>query len=189
MDATYLKTKHEAAVPYAQYVRSGTAAQGDNWKAIYDQAVLTDKQRLLVGGFTRKMPVIAVSGIWCGDCVQQGPLIQRIAEANPDVIDLRWLDPDEHKDLQQHLRINAGNRVPVVVFCAGDYELVSWYGDRTLRRYRAMAQRQLGPNCPLPGAPVDQDELAQTLGDWLDQFERVHLLLRLSTRMRQQHGD
>jgi len=75
MDATYLKTKHEAAVPYAQYVRSGTAAQGDNWKAIYDQAVLTDKQRLLVGGFTRKMPVIAVSGIWCGDCVQQGPLL------------------------------------------------------------------------------------------------------------------
>ena len=31
------------------------------------------------------------------------------------------------------------------------------------------------------------NELETALQDWLDQIERVHLLLRLSTRLRQKH--
>ena len=189
MDANFLRQKHEAGLPYDAYVQSGTAPQTENWQAIYEQASLTDDQRRLVEGFTRRMPVIALSGIWCGDCVQQGPLLQRIAEGNRRAIDLRWLDRDEHPDLQQAVAINAGSRVPVAILCAEDYELVACYGDRTLSRYRAMAQRQLGPSCPLPGAPVDDDELSATLAEWLEQFERAHLLMRLSTRLRQKHGD
>lgn len=189
MDAAYLRQKHEAGQPYDQYVATGKPEQQENWRQIYEQASLTDAQRHLLQGFTRQMRVIGVSGVWCGDCVQQCPLIQRIAEANPQSIDLRWLDRDEHSDLQERVRINAGNRVPVLIFCAEDYEFVSWFGDRTLSRYRALAQRQLGGACPLPGAPVDADEMAQTLADWMDEFERVHLLLRLSGRLRQMHGD
>ena len=63
------------------------------------------------------------------------------------------------------------------------------YGDRSLTRYRAAAARNLGPSCPLPGAPLPQDELEGTLQDWVDEFERVHLLLRLSARLRQKHQD
>ena len=135
------------------------------------------------------MHVIGLSGIWCGDCVQQCPLIERIAEANPGKIVLRWLDRDQHLDLQERLTINTGHRVPVILFCAEDDHLVSWYGDRTLSRYRAVAARHLGPSCPMPGAPVSQEEIAATLQDWLNEFERVHLLLRLSTRLRQKYGD
>lgn len=189
MKATYLKEKHEAGLPYDKYVQTGTDAQRDSWQKIYDQASLADEQKQLLSRFTRRINVIAVSGIWCGDCVQQGPLIQRIAEANCDNIDLRWLDRDEHIDLQKQVAINQGHRVPVLIFCAEDYEPVSWYGDRTLNRYRAMAAKQLGPSCPIPGAAIGDDELAATLQDWVDQFERVHLLLRLSGRLRQLHGD
>jgi hypothetical protein len=35
----------------------------------------------------------------------------------------------------------------------------------------------------------DAEETAATLQDWLDEFERVQLMLRLSTRLRQKHGD
>jgi len=189
MDATYLKQKHTAGQPYDDYVATGKPEQQDNWKKIYDQAALTDAQRQLIAGFTRQMKIIGLSGVWCGDCVQQCPLIQRIAEANPDAIDLKWIDRDDHIDLQEQVKINAGNRVPVLVFCAEDFQFVSWFGDRTLTRYRAMAQRQLAGACPLPGAPVPDDELAGTLQDWLDEFERVQLLLRLSGRLRKKHND
>ncbi|MCA9311072.1 MAG: thioredoxin family protein, partial [Phycisphaerales bacterium] len=127
-------------------------------------------------------------GIWCGDCVQQGPLIQRIADASP-LIEVRWLDRDEHEDLASSVMICGGLRVPVVLFLAEDFEPVSVYGDRSLTRYRAIAARQLGAACTLPGAPLDSDELHGTLQDWLNEFERVALLLRLSTRLRQKHGD
>ncbi len=193
MDTAYLQAKHAAGLTYADYLATGTDDQQTNWTKIYDQVELNDQQKALVGGFTRKINIIGVSGIWCGDCVQQGPLIQRIAEANPTasggMIDLRWVDRDEHIDLQEKVKINAGNRVPVLVFCAEDFEFVSWFGDRTLTRYRAMAQRNLVAACPLPGAPVPSDELAGTQQDWLDEFERVHLLLRLSGRLRQKYGD
>lgn len=188
MDAAYLREKFEAGLSYEDYLAGGTADQRDNWTRIFEQVQLTDGQRQLLGGFVRPMKVIGLSGIWCGDCVQQGPLIQRIAAGSP-AIELRWLDRDAHADLQDRLLINAGRRVPVVVFCAEDFEFVSWFGDRTLTRYRALARRQLAGACPLPGAPVPDDELAGTLADWLDEFERVQLLLRLSGRLRQKYGD
>ena len=68
-------------------------------------------------------------------------------------------------------------------------EFVSLLGDRTLPRYRAMAARQLGPACPVPGAALPPDEAAATLQAWLDEFERVQLILRLSARLRDKHGD
>ena len=190
MDATYLRSKHEAGLAYEPYVKLGTPQQQENWAKFYkDQAKLTAAQRTLIAGFTRKINVIVLSGVWCGDCVQQCPLIARIAEANPKCIDLRFVERDQHKDLQQHLRINAGDRVPVALLLAEDHEFVALVGDRTLSRYRAIAKRQLGPSCPLPGAPVDQDEVAATMQDWVNEFERVHLLLRLSARFRQKYGD
>lgn len=189
MDAGYLKQKHAAGLSYTDYVATGNDQQQANWQQIYDSVGLTHHQHELIGSFTRKINVICLSGVWCGDCVQQVPLIQRIAEANKQAIDLRYLDRDEHADLQAQMSINAGKRVPILVFCAEDHEFVSWFGDRTLTRYRALAAKQLGGACPLPGSPVPQDELDATLQDWLDEFERVHLLLRLSGRLRQKYGD
>lgn len=159
-----------------------------SWRTFERQVALDDAQRSLLAGFTRKMPVLVVSGIWCGDCVQQCPILHRIAEAGP-MIDLRWLDRDEHLDLAEQIRICGGLRVPTVLFMAEDFEPVSVFGDRTLSRYRAIARRTLGAACPVPNAPVPADEVAATTQDWVDEFERVQWLLRLSGRLREKHGD
>jgi thiol-disulfide isomerase/thioredoxin len=184
-----LARKFAAAHPWERYIASGKPEQQAAWRKIYDQARLTAAQRHLIQGFVRELNVLVVSGIWCGDCVQQCPLLERIAEANPAKIHLRFVDRDEQSDLAARLQINAGRRVPVALFLAEDFEFVSVLGDRTLARYRALAARQLGPSCPLPGAPVPDDELAATLQDWLNELERVQWLLRLSGRLRQKHGD
>ena len=189
MDTAFLQSKHNAGRSYSDYVNAGTPNQQANWRRIYDSVGLTHAQHALVQGFKRHMKIIVLSGRWCGDCVQQGPLLERIAQVNRDAIDLRWLENADHLDLQKHVRINAGDRVPVIIFCAEDYQLVGWYGDRTLCRYRTLAAQSLGGACPLPGAAVPQDELDASLQCWLDEFERTQLLLRLSTRLRQKHGD
>jgi len=189
MNATFLSEKFSAALPYHRYVLTGTEEQQRRWKQVYDLARLTEDQSRLVAGFVREMRVLVVSGIWCGDCVQQCPLLERIAEANPQRVKLCFVDRDLHRDLAEQLRINAGDRVPVAVFAAEDYEFCSALGDRTLARYRALARSQLGASCPVAIAPPDRDEMAQTLQDWLSEFERVHLMLRLSSRLRKRHGD
>jgi hypothetical protein len=37
--------------------------------------------------------------------------------------------------------------------------------------------------------PPPADATAAVVSDWLDQFERVHHILRLSSRLRQLHND
>jgi thiol-disulfide isomerase/thioredoxin len=189
VNAAFLNDKFNAALPYDRYVATGTPEQHRRWKQVYDAALLTPEQRRLVAGFVRDMRVLVLSGIWCGDCVQQCPLLQRIADANPERIGVRFVDRDEHRDLTEQVRINGGDRVPVVLFLAEDMEFCAAFGDRTLNRYRALAARQLGPSCPTGIVTPGADELAATLQDWLDECERVQLMLRLSARLRQEHGD
>jgi thiol-disulfide isomerase/thioredoxin len=189
MNPAFLAEKFTRALPYDRYVQTGTEEQQRRWQQVYAAAKLTDTQKQLIAGFVRDMKVLIVSGIWCGDCVQQCPLLQRIADANPARSDLRLLDRDEHRDLTEKVRINGGDRVPVVLLLAEDHELCAVYGDRTLNRYRALAARQLGPSCPTGIVAAGAEELAATLQDWLNEFERVQLMLRLSARLRQKHGD
>ena len=189
MESAYLSEKFAAALPYARYVLTGTDEQQRRWKQVYDAAAVTELQEKLLAGFQRDMKVLIVSGIWCGDCVQQVPLLQRIVEGNPQRLELRVVDRDAHKNLSEQLRINGGVRVPVVLFMAEDFELCSTCGDRTLSRYRALAAGQLGASCPIAISPSAPDEMAATLQDWLDEFERVQLMLRISGRLRQKHGD
>jgi thiol-disulfide isomerase/thioredoxin len=189
MNASFFAEKFAAALPYDGYVKTGTDEQFRRWKQIYDAATITQPQRNLLGGFVRQMNLLIISGIWCGDCVQQCPLIARIAETNPEKISLRLLDRDQHRDLIESLRINAGDRVPVVLFLSEDFEFCAAYGERTINRYRAFAQRYLGPACPTGIVAPDKDELGATLADWLAEIERIQLMLRLSPRLRQKHGD
>jgi len=186
--APFLRAKHRTGLTYDTYLATNPD-KAARWTEFARGVHLTAEQDRLLKSFTRVMKVIVVSGIWCGDCVQQGPMIDAIVRANPSKIDLRWLDRDEHADLSSLLTINQGARVPVVIFAAEDFEPVAVFGDRTLTRYRALAAKYLGPSCPVPGAPLPPDEIAATLQEWVDQFERVQLLLRLSTRLRARHAD
>lgn len=173
-------------VPYEQYLQNA----GDRaapWHAVSEQVSIADHE-LLLHSFVREMKVLVLSGVWCGDCSAQGPILEKIANASP-AIELCWLDRDEAIELSNHVKINAGNRVPTVIFMAEDFEPVAVLGDRTLSRYRAIAKRQLGASCDIPGAPIPQDELQENIQDWVNEFERVQLLLRLSARLRQKHGD
>ncbi|MBB5064183.1 thioredoxin family protein [Granulicella mallensis] len=105
---------------YAQYLATGTEEQQRRWTQVYDIARLDATQRELISGFQRAMKILVHSGIWCGDCVEQCPLIQRIAEANPVKINLRFLERKMNTELKEELRINGGSRVPVVLFYSED---------------------------------------------------------------------
>jgi ferredoxin len=189
MKRPFLEEKFAAALDYAAYLKTGTDQQRERWKKVYDAGNLTEAQKALLGGFVREMNLLVVSGIWCGDCVQQCPLMARIAEGNPEKIRLRFVDRDLHADLSEQVQLNGGGRVPVMISMAEDFEFCGLAGDRSLNRYRAMAKRHLGAACPTGIVAPDQNELAATLCDWLGEIERIQLMLRLSTRLRELHGD
>jgi hypothetical protein len=77
----------------------------------------------------------------------------------------------------------------MVVFLSEDWNEISRYGERTLSIYRKMAVSQLGPSCPTGLVPPAGDEIAAMTSEWLAEFERAQLVLRLSPRLRTRHGD
>ncbi len=178
-----------AALPYEAFLeRHGTPDQRARWAAFHDRVVLTPAQRALLGGFVRPMPVLVLAGAWCGDCVNQCPIFAHFAAAAP-AIDLRFLDRDARPDIAAHLKVCGGQRVPVAAFFSEDFTPVLFYGDRTLSAYRASAAAQLGASCASGAVAPPPDAVAAVTAEWLDQFERVQLILRLSARLRQLHAD
>ncbi|MDX2038247.1 MAG: thioredoxin family protein [Isosphaeraceae bacterium] len=169
----------------AQYA---TPPQLERWRSMHDRIVLSDDQRSLLAGFTRTMPVLVMAGAWCGDCVNQVPILAHFATA-ASAIRLRIIDRDAREDVARALSINGGKRVPAVLFLSEDFQETARYGERTLAAYRRLAADQLGGACPTGIVPPSEELVAAVTKEWLEQFERVHLILRLSTRLREKHGD
>ncbi len=177
------------ALPYASFLdKYASPSQRSRWDAMHGRFVLTADQRDVLGGFARRMPVLCLTGAWCGDCINQCPVFDHLAQASPR-IDLRFLDRDARPEVREALSINGGHRVPVVVFLSEDGFEVSRYGERPLSTYRRMAAEQLGPACPTGFVPPPAEALAAVTAEWLAEFERAQLILRLSPRLRAMHGD
>lgn len=177
------------AAPYSEFLdRYASSSQRARWNQSHAAFNLNSAQRDRLAGFSRTMPVLCMAGAWCGDCINQCPVFDHFAQAAP-AIDLRFIDRDARPDVRDALSINGGHRVPVVVFLSEDGYEVGRYGDRTLSIYRKLAVDHLGPSCPTglvapTGAAADA-----IVADWLNEFERAQLILRLSPRLRDKHGD
>jgi thiol-disulfide isomerase/thioredoxin len=184
-----LRHYFDSALAYLAYIATGSPHHQESWSLVHARVRLTTQQHALVSSFTRRVNVLTLSGMWCGDCAQQVPMLDHIARANPGVLHTRYLDRDQAKDLAERVRICGGLRVPTVLFMNEDFEFLSLYGDKSLNRLRAIARRSLGAACEVPGAPMEQDEAALTMQDWVEEFERAHLIARLSPRLRERHGD
>src|SRR5947209_8146778 len=184
-----LFSKFAAALPLPEFLaKYGTPADRAKWDRAKAATHLTDAQRQLLAKFTRQTNVLVLAGAWCGDCAAQCPIFERFAEAAP-VLRVRYLDRDEHADAQQELQINGGDRVPVVVFFSEDGFEVARYGERTLARYRQLVGQLVGESCATGLVRSADPVQVQIVQDWLDEFERVKWLLRLSPRPRRLHGD
>lgn len=193
-----LRDKFAQALPFEEYLKLCQPHEWPRWRSFADGVRLTPAQIATARASVRRVNVLVISGTWCGDCVQQCPILARFAEAHPVLtpgeptaagFDVRFIERDANMDFAEHFKICGGHRVPAAIFMNEDFDFISLLGDRTLTRYRAVAAKSLGPSCPLPGAPLDADELAATIQDWADEFERVALLVRLSAKLRQRHGD
>ncbi len=193
----FLAPFFQRALPYDAYVRSGTPDQQASWNAFHARIRLSTAQADLVRSFSRRINLLVISGTWCGDCVQQCPILDHLARTKPadrasphaPGVDLRFIDRDQAIDLSNAVKICGGNRVPTALFLNEDLEFLALAGDKSLSRLRALALRQLGASCALPGASLPEDELAQTIQDWANDLERAHLIARLSAKLRQRHQD
>ncbi len=185
--------------PYAEHLAAAKPEWARKWADMAPKIpAVTAEQKRRLHGFNRTMHVLMYSGAWCGDCVRQGPMLKNLVDAadetpvdgaGKNTVDLRIIDRDASAELADELRILDALRVPTVVFLSEDFFEVGRFGDRMLTAYRAKAERELGPACDTGLIAPPPERLGAEQGEWLDVFERMLLMLRLSPMLRHRHGD
>jgi thiol-disulfide isomerase/thioredoxin len=181
--------KFDHGLKYADFLsKYGNDEQQARWNGFHMTVELTDAQKELLDSFKREMKIMVVAGAWCGDCVNQCPIFDHF-ESNSSAIRIRYFDRDDNPELADDLSMCGGRRVPSVLFLSEDGLPCGRYGDRTLSKYRDMAATQLGAACPTGIGLPDKSLTERVVQDWLDEFERIQLMLRTSARLREIHGD
>jgi thiol-disulfide isomerase/thioredoxin len=184
----HFRDKFESALEYHSFLEAyASPPDRGRWDDLFARFQLSTRQREILQGFVREMNVLCLAGAWCGDCVHQCPILEHFARANSKVR-LRFIDRDSDPELARELQVCGGSRVPVVVFLSEDFTECGRYGDRTLTRYRTLAQ-ELRPDQGAVGMVMPAISLEEVADDWLREFERVQLMLRLSPRLRRLHND
>lgn len=184
----FFKKYFNSALPYDEYLKTGEEKHQIRWLDFSQRISLSKEDCHLLETFRRKINVLFLSGIWCGDCVRQGPMLRAIELACP-AIKVRFIDNRAYPELQQELRINGAEKVPVIVSLSEDFFELSRFGDRHLSVYRRKAKRDLGPACETGIVPPPEEEVSTELHEWVDYFERIELMLRLSPLLRERYGD
>ena len=192
------KSVFSQALPYERFLDThATAEEKNRWADFAARVHLSNEQKALLAGFRRKMPVICLAGVWCGDCVNACPIFHVIAQATP-TIDLRFVHRDRNflpqatdlgTRLANELPICGGPRVPVLVFLSEDFCECERFGERTLATYRQKAASRQGASCSTGLYAPPTDIIAANTAEWLTHFERVQLMLQLSPRLMKLHGE
>jgi len=178
----------DLGLTYGEFLaRHGTDEHRRRWDDFHACVSLSDAQHELLGAFVRDMNVVVMAGAWCGDCVNQCPIFEHFAAAQPRIV-VRYFDRDASPELAAELTTCGAPRVPAVVFLSEDFQFCGRAGDRTLAKYRDMVGKLGGAACPT-GLMADGSLTERVVQEWLDEFERIQWMLRTSSRLRQLHGD
>jgi len=181
--------KHfEAGVTLESFMKSGKPEEVALWKERADRTPeLTREQTARLEGYNRELNILVYAGTWCGDCSRQAPMLKKIVEVAGEKVRLRFIDRESSKELQDELRLVGGLRVPVVVFLTEDFWEVGRFGERLLHVYRSKAAREIGRG--VDEGVLSPHALELEMAEWVDIFERMLLMVRLSPPLRRRHGD
>jgi thiol-disulfide isomerase/thioredoxin len=184
----FWRAHFEQASEYEAYLEGSKHEYIQRWRDSEERVpALSEGQLKRLQGYDRELNVLVYSGIWCGDCSRQGPLLKEVAEACGEKAHIRFIDRETSQELKDELRIVGATRVPMVVFLSEDFWEMARFGERTLSVYRAKAARDVGRE--YDAGILSPKAREREFAEWVDIFERVLIMLRLSPPLRRRHGD
>jgi glutaredoxin len=138
-------------------------------------------------GYSREINILMYSGVWCGDCSRQGPMLKKIKNAIGKDANIRVIDREKREELQDELRIVGAVRVPMVVFLSEDFWEIGRFGDRMLTVYRAKVAREIDRD--FNAGILSPNSLMNEMSEWVNIVERMLIMLQLSPPLRRRYND
>jgi thiol-disulfide isomerase/thioredoxin len=121
------KAIFESGKPFEEWLN--TAESGQNREAIQRALAgqaLEPQIEALLGALPRPVHVVAIAEPWCGDVRRHVPVLQRLAQAAPN-LEVRYVSREQHKDVFARFLTNGGEAIPKFVFLSDQFvECGNW---------------------------------------------------------------
>jgi thiol-disulfide isomerase/thioredoxin len=87
---------------------------------------LEPQHEAMLGALPRPVYVVAIAEDWCGDVLRHVPVLEKIAQAAPQM-EVRYISREQHKDVFARFLTNGGEAIPKFVFISSQYvECGNW---------------------------------------------------------------
>jgi len=110
------KSVFESGLDYQAWLAAAEATEQRDKMEAQRQALTLDPP---VSGFLAALPravhVVAIAEDWCGDVVRHAPVLQRMAEAGPQ-LKVRYISRQQYPDVFARFLTNGGEAIPKFVF-------------------------------------------------------------------------
>ncbi len=148
------KERFEQGLTYQQY-KAALTRNLDRFEENERGAVLDPAAIAAFRALPRAVNVLVLSEDWCGDCVNNVPVLARIAEAS-GTLRVRFFKRDEHKDLmQRYLKDGKFESIPVFVFFDEAMREIGHWIERpaSVDELRGRRRREIYASDPAFGSP------------------------------------
>jgi len=117
----------EAGLPYAAWIETGEAPENrQKMETLRQEQVLDPKVIAYLPRMPKRVYVIAIAEDWCGDVVRHVPVLQKIAEATPNLA-VRFITREQRPDVFVRFLTNGGEAIPKFIFLSDNWvEVGSW---------------------------------------------------------------
>jgi len=118
---------HASGLEYAAWLAAAESADQRDRMETQRKALALDPA---VAGFMNALPrpvhVVAIAEDWCGDVVRHAPVLQRLAEAGPN-LRVRYISREQHPDVFARFLTNGGEAIPKFIFLSDRFvECGAW---------------------------------------------------------------
>jgi len=102
---------------------------GDFWQAQYNRAKIPEDILARAMKLTKQWHLLVLSEDWCGDSINQLPLIARVMESVP-CIDLRIISRDANLDVMDDHLTGRSRSIPAIILLDEGFAEKGWWGPR-----------------------------------------------------------
>ncbi len=120
------RERYEAGQTYSDFRREVGKHDG-LWNGVYDHTTVPEDAVVRLRNLPGRRHVLVLAEDWCGDAASLVPVLARMADAAPDMLDLRVLKRDENPDIMAAHLIHGGRAIPrAIVYDDNMKQLGSW---------------------------------------------------------------
>jgi hypothetical protein len=123
------RERFESGRTYEEFREAAEKHQG-LWEGVYKHLELPGDAIIRLNNLPGRRRVIVLSADWCGDAASLVPILAKMADAAPKLVELRLLERDENLDIMDEHLSHGGRAIPVAIVYDEEWQKLGWWGPR-----------------------------------------------------------